>query len=167
MEVAGPGLELDEPLALSATCYLLHACWFLLRRDQPAEAVEEALTMPCRSASPAQHLSVDLLFRLLPALHRRARAQDPADTLTSRLSETLRSWPLSGVLSCEEEGPAVTPEFGGHPGLLMLYADRWAQTCKPAWTPAGVGHEHLDLVWRELGRDPKLLPSGNEKANDG
>src|SRR5438309_8580575 len=99
LDVAGPPLPFDAATALGAAERLWLACWFLVRRDEPPEAVERALALPPPPASAAQHLSADLVLRFLPQVHRRARALDAADGLTRRLTEWLRDWPLSGVLS--------------------------------------------------------------------
>jgi hypothetical protein len=96
-------------------------------------------------------------LRFLPQVHRRARAVAPDDRLAALLAGVLRQWPLSGVLSDVEEGPAAPPDFGGHPGLLLLYAERLARNEKPAWLPAGPGLEYLELVLADLGRERSPL----------
>ncbi len=100
-------------------------------------------------ASPAQHLSADLLFHFLPQIYRRARAIDRDDALTVLLESLLRRWPLSGVL-CELEGGPIGPvDLGGHPGLMLLYAERWARHEHPAWRPTGPAADHVELVLTE------------------
>jgi hypothetical protein len=149
LDVAGLPLAFDAATALGMAERLWLACWFLLRRDEPPEAVEKALALPSPPASAAKHLSADLVLRFLPQVQRRARALDAADGLTRRLTELLRDWPLSGVLSDVEEAPRVPPEFAGHPGLLLLYAERLAERPRPAWVPAGPGLPYAELAFAE------------------
>src|SRR5262249_54286450 len=106
---------------------------------------------------PAAHLSADLTLRFLAPIHRRARGRDPADRLTSLLADILRRWPLSGVLADVEDEPLTSPDWGGHAGLWMLYAERLAQNEKPAWVPRESGLEFVQLVYAELGKDPAGL----------
>ncbi len=103
-------------------------------------------------------MAADLTFRFLPQLHRRAEAVGAAEPLTLQLATILRQWPLSGVLSDVTEEPLTVVEFAGHPGLLWLYAERWAQRQKPAWLPAGPVVDYAEAVWSDLGKDPRLLP---------
>jgi hypothetical protein len=149
LDVAGPLVDFAADSALAAAALVRQACWFSVNHDEPAQELEKTLTMPGAPASPAQHLSADLLLRYLPHIHRRARALAPADLLTSLLAKVLRQWPLSGVLADIEDGPTIPLDFGGHPGLLLLYAERLAQNRKPAWQPDGVGGEYVELVNRE------------------
>ena len=185
--VAGPPLPFDAATALGMAEWLGLACWFLLRRDEPPEAVERALAPPPPPTSAAQHLSADLVLRFLPQVHRRARALDAADGLTRRLTELLRDWPLSGVLSDVEEGPrnqrtedrgqrtdcpppVLCPLssvlwFDGHPGLLLLYAERLAERPRPAWVPAGPALPYVELAFAERNLPapvplPASAPSG-------
>src|SRR5438270_4560145 len=97
LDVARPPLPFDAATALGTAERLWLACWFLVRRDEPPEAVERALAPPPPPASAAHHLSADLVLRFLPQVHRRARALDAVDGLTRRLTEWLQDWPLSGV----------------------------------------------------------------------
>jgi len=123
-----------------------------VQQTEPAEELERRLTLP-PPRSAAEHLSADLLLRLLPALHRRARALAPADPLCGRLTAILRDWPLSGVLADVAEPPVGSLAFEGHPGLQLLYAERLARNFKPAWLPTeGQARAHCELVWQELGR---------------
>ncbi len=159
LNVAGPLLDFDPEAALAAAMLLWKACWFLLRHDQPAEEMERRLRMTVKPRTPAQHLSADLVLRYLPQVHRRAHALEPADRLPALLATELRHWPLSGVLSDVEEGPLTGLDFDGHPGLLLLYAERLASNVKPAWMPEGPARDYVELVWRELGKDPATLPT--------
>jgi hypothetical protein len=107
------------------------------------------LALPDPSTA-ASHLSVDLVFRYLPQIYARARDRDAADRLTALLAKLLRQWPLSGVLSEIEEAPTTPLDFGGHPGLLLLFAERWHRCPKPAWRPTGRAAEFADLVQESL-----------------
>ena len=69
----------------------------------------------------------------------------------------LRQWPLTGVLADVAEEPLTPPEFDGHPGLLLLYAERLARHEKPAWVPHGKAFEYVELVFRELGKEQSAL----------
>jgi hypothetical protein len=145
LEVAGPLLTYDAKVAIAAAECVWFACWFLLHHGEPAGDLEKLLTLlPPRN--PAQHLSADLTLRYLPQVHRRARSLAADDVLTGLLTTLLRQWPLSGVLSDVEEAPLTPPEFDGHHGLLMLYAERYAAHPKPAWTPEGPGLAYIELV---------------------
>jgi hypothetical protein len=152
LSVAGPALDFDTAAAVAAAEYVAAACWFLLHRDEDTAAVEKALDFPAPpEPSPAACLSADLTLRYLPQVYRRARGLDPSDVLTAALARTLRRWPLSGVLSDEEEEPLTPAALGGHPGLLLLYAERLADHYRPAWSPAGAVREFVELVFAERG----------------
>src|SRR5262249_40436614 len=126
------------------------ACWFLVHHGEPPEVLEKALTMPTAPTTAAQHLSADLVLRFLAQVHRRAKAVDAADVLHGLLARLLRQWPLSGVLGDVEEGPSARVELDGHPGLLLLYAERLADHYKPAWVPAdGPAREYVEMIRAE------------------
>lgn len=147
MGMAGPPLRFDERSALDAAAWAERACWFLVSRGEPAEVVDRALRFPPPPRSASEHLSADLTFRYLPAVHRRARAIDPGDLLSSRLAEALRRWPLSGVLADLERGPTSPIDFDGHDGLLLLFAERWATHPKANWAPSTPsGRDWLEMV---------------------
>jgi hypothetical protein len=149
--VAGPAIDFDAGSALAAAALVCQACWFLVSRDEPEAELERCVVLPGSPRTPAQHLSADLTLRLLPQVHRRARARNPADKLTTILADVLRRWPLSGVLADVDEPPQPPPDFG-HPGLWLLYAERLAQHEKPAWVPEGPGLEYWELVRHAAGR---------------
>jgi hypothetical protein len=152
LAVAGPRVDFDPEAALAGGELVWHACWFLLHHGEAGEEVERLVRMPRPPRSPAEHLSADLVLRHLPGVYRRARAAAPDDVLTARLAHVLREWPLSGALSDVADGPLTEPEFSGHPGLLLLYAERLAKHPRPAWVPAaGAAREYVDLVCAEAG----------------
>jgi hypothetical protein len=151
LDVAGELLPLDERAALAAAEFVGWSCWFLLHRQEPPEAVERCLALPRPPTTAAQHLSADLTLRFLPLVHRRARAVSACDPLTRALEQLLRQWPLSGVLADVLEAPLTPAEFGGHPGLLLLFAERLADNLRPAWVPDGLALEYVELVFEERG----------------
>jgi hypothetical protein len=152
LDVAGPLLDFDRQTALAATAHLWFACWFLLVRDDPPEEVARCLHFPASPRTAAEHLSGDLVLRFLPQVYRRARGAAVDDVLTTTLAQTLRRWPLTGVLSEVAEAPLTAPELDGHSGLLLLYAERLAGNLKRAWVPAeGLGREQVERVFAERG----------------
>jgi hypothetical protein len=162
LTVAGPALTFDQATALAAGRVLYQAAWYLLNGELRVE--ERTLRMPGDPATPAQHLSGDLLLRYLPAVHRRAQALRPDDALAGPLAEVLQRWPLSGVLADVAGGPLASPEFGGHRGLQMLYAERLAQHPKAAWFPTGEAMQAVELVWHALGKDMSVLSLAQQAA---
>jgi hypothetical protein len=130
LHVAGPLIEFDSGAALNAAEVVRQACWLLLNRTEPESELH--LTMQGAPATPAQHLSADLVLRFLPQIYRRARALAPADVLLGMLADILRRWPLTGVLAGVDEEPLAPLDFGGHPGLMLLYAERLAEHEKAA-----------------------------------
>jgi len=157
LDVAEPVMPFDQATALAAADLVQQACWALVNHALPAAELEKRVRMPRPPQAPAQHLSADLLLRYLPQVHRRARARDPADPLATMLENVLRQWPLSGVLADIDEGPEAPLDFGGHPGLMLLYAERLAQHEKPSWLPTGQTLEYVELVWAELHKDMAFL----------
>ncbi len=167
LEIAGPLLEFDAATAVAASQLLWHACWFLVNRSEPKEVLEQRLVMPKRPTTAAQHLSADLVLRYLPQVHRRARALTPGDVLVSLLGQVLRQWPLSGVLSEVDEEPTTDLDFGGHPGLMLLYAERLAGKEKPKWLPRGQALETVQLVFHEMNKEGPVLAQGRPTRKRG
>jgi hypothetical protein len=164
LSVAGPPIAFDAPMAVAAGRVLYQAGWYLLNANEPVDAGQ--LKMPADPRTAAQHLSADLLQRYLPAVHRRARALRPDDELAAALANLLRRWPLSGVLAAIEDGPLTPTDFGGHPGLWLLYAERLAAHEKAGWFPTGRAIEAVELVWQDLGRDTSTLPVAQQAASE-
>jgi MoxR-vWA-beta-propeller ternary system domain bpX4 len=150
LDVAGSPPSFDPTTAAAVAGRVWCACWFLVHSGDGPDVVDRVLALP-PPTNAAQHLSADLTLRFLPQVHRRARALAAADSLTAGLARLLRQWPLSGVLSDVTEPPATPPEFDGHKGLLMLYADRLVANPKPAWTPTGPGLPHVELAFAYRG----------------
>lgn len=157
LEIAGPPLPFQAEVALAAAELLRQACWFLVQRADEADVVAQRLTLPPPTC-PADHLSADWSLRYLPQIHRRARALVPDDVLTRGTADVLRRWPLSGVLADIPDAPLTPPDFG-HPGLELLYAERFAEREKVEWLPAGRGLEVVALVFQERGRTPAAPPA--------
>jgi MoxR-vWA-beta-propeller ternary system domain bpX4 len=158
LAIAGPPLPFDTKTALAAAQALHVAAWFFLNPHLPVEERAKELDMPAPPKTPAQHLSADVVFRFLPGLYRRAHALLPNDAITANLARLLRLWPLGGVLADLPDAPLTPPDFDGHAGLCLLYAERLARHEKPGWFPTGAGLPYVELVWEQLGRDTSLLP---------
>lgn len=149
LDVAGPPIAFDPATALSATEFIANSCWFLLSRGEPDVEVRNALRFPAPADSASAHLSADVVLRFLPALYRRSRALAADDTLTESLARALREWPLAGALGDVLEAPLTAPKFGGHSGLLLLYAERLASRPKPEWVLGGSALPYIELTFSE------------------
>ena len=130
----------------------------LARRFWPIRTATFASGDAPSKANASTHLSVDLTFRFLPQVLRRARGIDPGDALVTMIADVLRAWPLSGVLADLDE-PPVEPKslgFSGHSGLMLLYAERLATHDRSTWRPAdGPALEYFELV------APGRVPAGH------
>jgi hypothetical protein len=62
------------------------------------------------------------------------------------------------VLSDVEQAPLVPLEFGGHPGLLLLYAERLIGNDRPSWRPMrpGPAWDYYELVLDEHGQAARV-----------
>ena len=146
LDVGGPAVAFDAEAAVGATVVLAGACWQLVGGDPGPLELDGPRTA-------AAHLSADVTLRFLPAVLGRARARDAAGEPAASLERLLRAWPLSGVLADLDGGPATPPEFAGHPGLQLLYAERLVVTGRPGWVPpAGPAREWAGRVFAERGR---------------
>src|SRR5262249_6117628 len=151
LDVAGPPVAFDAAASLAAAELVAKACWFLVARGDAPEAVGRALVLRPPADSPSAHLSADLTLRFLPAVHPRGRALAADDVLTRSLETVLREWPLSGSLADVSGAPLTAPVFGGHTGLLLLYAERLARHVKPAWVVDGPVRPYVELAFAERG----------------
>ncbi|MCE9560701.1 MAG: hypothetical protein K8U57_01475 [Planctomycetes bacterium] len=160
LDIAGPALTFDAAAACGAAKVLAQACWFLVG------GTDERVTLSLTSEqSPAAHLSADVTLRFLRAVYRRARFREPDGELTRQLDALLRAWPLSGVLADLDGSPTTTPEFGNHPGLQLLYAERLAGTGRAGWVPvSGSAREYAERVHQELGKPLPALPTEEAHA---
>jgi hypothetical protein len=148
LNIAGPIIDFDFDTALSAAEFVRLTCWFLVHRDASADEVSRRLMIPPRPSTASEHLSADLVLRYLPQLHRRAKLLAPDDVLTKRVTEALRTFPVSGVLSDLDEPPITPLDFAEHEGLQMLYAERFLQKPRDHWRPDGRIAEMIELVKR-------------------
>ena len=147
LDVAGPPLAFDADAAFAGAQLLATACWRQAGGDDspPLTAREPD--------SPTAHLSGDVCARLLPGVYRRARAAGTA--LAAELEAALRRWPLAGVLADLDGGPQISPDFGGHFGLQLLYAERLSRAPRTGWSPPpGAGFGLAERVFAER----KLVP---------
>ncbi len=165
LDVAGPRLVFDESAALGAARVVAEACWLLVGTDGTERM---ALKHGAEPDSPVAHLSADVTLRFLPAVYRRSRVRFPDGPLTAELDRVLREWPLSGVLADLDGSPTTPPEFGGHPGLQLLYAERLVRVNRPGWLPAnGAAREWAERVYQERNKPmPAPLPAPQEEARD-
>lgn len=155
LDVAGPRLPFEPVTAFAAAELLAVACWRQASGD-------DAIPLPSlEPAGPATHLSADLTLRLLPGVYRRAVASD--GPVAVELETVLRRWPLTGVLADLDGGPTSPPEFGGHRGLQLLYAERLLLAPRAGWVPpAGPAREVAERVF--AGRNRPLPESPPDDA---
>jgi hypothetical protein len=140
--VAGPPIAFDPDIAAAAAEFLRQSSWALVNHDERMADLSKRLHMPGSPRTPSHHLSADLTLRYLSQVLRRARGINPDDPLVDRIASILRRWPLSGVLSDVAEAPLPPMDLGGHPGLLLLYAERLINNNRPGWRP-----ERSTLAW--------------------
>lgn len=149
LSLAGPSLNFVPETALMASAFTARACWYLVHRGDANAEVERTLALPPQPRTAAEHFTGDVMYRFLPVVHRRARALDPRDVLTTRLQEHFLRWPLSGVLSDLDDGPVEPVDFAGHRGLALLYAERLAVNPRRGWVVQGEVREFIELVFAE------------------
>ena len=166
LDVPGPAIPLDVAVAFEAGELVRQACWALVNHDDRAEELSKRFRMSRPPAGPSDHLSADLLLRYLPRVYRRARATNPTDPLVGLLAAVLRQWPLSGVLAGLDEGPLVSLDLGGHPGLMLLYAERFAEHGRPSWKPEGRAGEYLEMVLEERDHGRLRMPAAGRNHDD-
>lgn len=154
LDVAGPPVAFDPAAAVGAAVVLARACWQLVGGDP------EAIDVGVKPAAAAAHLSADVTLRFLPVVYRRARARITDGEPTTALDRLLRAWPLSGVLADLDGEPTTPPDFDGHPGLQLLYAERLVATGRVGWVPkAGPARAHVERVFAERGRPLPEVPA--------
>lgn len=148
LSMAGPAVGFEPRVAWEAAELVHGEAWALVNRGERPEALRHRLRMPGTPTTASEHFSADLLLRYLPQILRRARGLDPTDPLAEILAESLRRWPLSGVLSDVEEPPVGPLDFGDHPGLMLLYAERLASNDRPGWRPSASSRilDYYELV---------------------
>ena len=155
LSVAGPDIPFDPAVAYSAAELIRQASWALVNHDDRVSHLKKCLTMPI-AAGDAGASPFGRSDAAVPAadLQPGARARSVRPAHRSSEGRCCRRWPLSGVLSDVAEAPLASLDFGGHPGLLLLYAERLAANDRPAWRPVqrGPGWEYYELVIDERGR---------------
>ena len=163
LDIAGPTLPFVEPIALASAELLARACWQLVNDDNPDPSGSLRFVLEPRTA--ADHFTADVLLRFLPTVFKRAKVRSPDSPLTRDLDTILRVWPLSGVLADLDGEPSTPPEFGGHSGLQLLYAERLVRTVRPGWVPTtGPAREWAERVFQERGKLMPSLPHDEEKS---
>lgn len=158
LDLPGPLLPFCLDTARRAVQAAAWACWFLVSRDDPPDEVARRVVL--EGGCPA---SADLVLSRLPYVLRRARLIGTQSSLAKALEALLRRWPLSGVLADISAGPSVPVELGGHPGLLLLYAERLAPHPRPAWAVAGPAWPYIELVFGQRGL---ALPAPQEPCRE-
>jgi hypothetical protein len=162
LDVAGPPIAFEPGVSLAAAVVLARACWLLVGADEKEPA---ALPFQAEPVSPAAHLSADVTLRFLPAVHRRAKVRSDTEPLAAAVETLLRAWPLSGVLADLDGEPTTPPEFGGHPGLQLVYAERLLATGRAGWVPTtGPAREWVERVYSERGKPVPALPKEEARA---
>lgn len=134
------------------------ACWFLVSREEPDELVKRRVRLAIADPSPSDHASADLTLRYLSVIHRRACGFRLDDPLVLALSDVLRAFPLSGVLTAIHDPPTASLEFGGSLALMMDYAERWAANPKPEWRPDSDAARDC-VEWAESERRARKKPT--------
>ncbi len=151
LTVAGPPIAFDPACAIAAAELVRQSSWALMNRGLHLKEINKRWNMPVSPTTAAQHLSADLTLRYMPQILLRARALDSSDPLVNRIAAILRRWPLSGVLSDIDDAPLGSLEFAGHPGLMLLYAERLSSNDRPAWRPDRTSHAwNYDELVRSL-----------------
>ncbi len=148
LDLAGAPLKFDPVVAALAAEVVRQACAALVDRSKRPEDLAVVLRMPHPPRSSSEHLSADLTFRYLSQVHHRAKSVDPIDPLVAMLVKLLREWPLSGALADLEEPLASSPDFDGHRGLMMRFAERLVARRRESWYPDGVAGEYIELARR-------------------
>lgn len=154
-ELAGEPPPLCTDSAGWAVQVFYDACRFMVCRDIGEPEVVASLKRPHpRARCAATDWSVDLIFRQLPELFRRARHLSRTDPLVRELHFLAVSWPLSSVGIPEVSGFDIGP-FLSHRALRQLYVDRIVSRqdlCR-------LGDPRVDEALREaLGGHPELAP---------
>lgn len=148
LDVAGPPIVFDAESAWLAARVLSFACWKLVSDDDARFP-----SAPDPTNSPRCHLSADVTLRFLPSVLNRARTHGEDAPLAVWVTDILRRWPLSGVLADIADPPLSPPNFAGHFGLQMLFAERLATRPRASWLPAdGAFREHVERAFREVGK---------------
>jgi len=156
LDVAGPPVAFDAGAAVGAAVVLARACWQLVGGDP------EPLDVGTPPATAAAHLSADVTLRFLAVVQRRARTRAADGEPAAALDRLLRAWPLSGVLADLDGEPTTPPDFDGHAGLQLLYAERLVATGRAGWVPRdGPARARAERAFADRGR-----PLPEDRARD-
>lgn len=124
LECPGDPPKLSLPAAMWAAEMYFRAALILAYREIDEAGIAELLSLPFPADRDASgHYSVDLVFRLLPELHVRAKAASKSDPLLKPIEKWANEWPLSS-LGMEGVVPEQIDEILQNPSLLTLYVDR-------------------------------------------
>jgi hypothetical protein len=161
LSVAGRRIAFDPDVACAAAELVRQSSWALCNHDDRVAALAKRLKMPVSPVTPSQHLSADVTLRYLPQVLRRARGLDASDPLVGLIADVLRRWPLSGVLGDVDDGPLTPLDFGGHAGLLLLYAERLVERDRPSWRPGEPSRasDYYELVLAQHARAGRAAQS--------
>ncbi len=160
LQLAGPMVPFSANIASLAGRVVLEASWAFLNPSPDHYNNLTALQSfrKLRPTSPGDHLSADLVLRFLVTVYRRALLRDSESALTTDLREIFLDWPLTGLLADLEEPPHRDLNFYEHPGLQLLYAERFVRNARANWMPrVGTIRERVELVFQGLGRELPLL----------
>lgn len=152
LQLPGPRLDASLPVLVAAVQVVYRMARRFLHPELAPPADDLTLRMPHGPQGAADHLAGDVALRFLPGLYHRIMSRDPEDEVAKTIQLVLRQWPLSGVLADITEPPTTPVDFGGHPGLGFLYAQRLAVRERPAWLPVGTALACLDVVYQSLGK---------------
>ena len=152
ISVAGPPVTFDPRIACEAAELVRQASWALVSREERVVDLKRRLRMSTAPASPAQHLSADLMLRYVPQILEsgpRNRSDRPCDRDPRRPPPTMAAIRRPVRRRGRSAGRA---EFGRHPGLLLLYAERLAANDRPAWRPdpSSPAYDYYDLLVAEI-----------------
>ena len=135
LDLAGPPIDFHPNTAMRAAQTVAAACWRVVSGEGGPD-----LELTCEPRSAGEHLSADVTLRFLPAVYRRARAQDRVGPLAGALESILRAWPLTGVLA--EGAEYVVP--GNH---------REAANTDQGWINCNLRTQFLKII-RRAGLQP-------------
>ena len=152
LHLPGPRIEGSLPTLVFAVQVVYRLAWRFFSPEPITPADDPSLRMPAPPRTPQEHVAGDVAFRFLPGLYHRTMVRDPEDPLVLPMKNLLRQWPLSGVLADIPEPPESPIDFGGHPGLGFLFAQRLAARERPSWVPLGPVQDCLEVVYHAMGR---------------
>lgn len=166
LSLPGPPIRGSLDVLIPAVQVVYRFAWRFLNPVAIPADEDVSLRMNCVPRTAEEHLGGDLAFRFLPGLLQRAMNRDPSDDLAKAMKRLLREWPLSGVLADISDLPTTSLEFGGHPGVHFLYAERLATRERAGWFPEGFGREFVEVVWQSLGKSLADVPEQSRSNHE-